>query len=153
MEYPNFDLCLRLRDAGFPQKRSYGAMYYVRPDVLINIADLSVLKRDGDTDFEDIFKTLIFRPTLGDLELESRTFFDQIRCTAISGIFAYSNIQTATPDENNPDTYIRQGAETEWEARVKLYIAVKDFYGHRTIAPEVLAQSENQQQGTEPPSK
>lgn len=125
--YPKFDLCLALREAGFPQLRKYGSMYYVRPDMLINIFDLSALKSDGRTDFENIFSTLIFKPSLDDLEEQSREFFDQIRYTTQSGIFAYSKIQTGIPNETNPDTFIRAGAETEWEARAQLFINVKRF--------------------------
>lgn len=147
-----FDICLQLRNAGFPQKRRYGAMYYVRPDMLINISDLSVLKGDGYTDFENIFNTLVFKPSLDDLEYESRDFFDQIRWTNRSGVFAYSNIQTIEPDASNPDTYIRVGSKTEWKARAKLYVQVKIFKNGppRTINPEDLFKSENQEIGAEP---
>lgn len=123
--YKRFLLCLELKNAGFPQRRKYGSMYYVRQDMLINISDLSVLKSDGDTDFENVFTTLVFKPTLDDLERESREFFDQIRWTVNSGVFAYSKFRKSDAEDDNPDPYIRAGAGDEWTARAMLWLEQK----------------------------
>lgn len=125
--YKKFMLCLELKNAGFPQRRKFQSMYYVTTDKLICIDDLSALKADGKTDFENIFSTLVFRPTLDDLEKESREFFDSVRWTSQSGVFAYSKHKQGNASEENPDPYIRAGADDEWTARAKLWLEEKKF--------------------------
>lgn len=148
--YKNFELCLKLRDAGFPQLRRFQSMYYVRPDMLICIDNLSALKSDGKTDFENIFQTLIFKPTLDDIEQESRAFFHGTQVLNDGTVCVYSNMNEDISDiPGRQDPAIRALAPTEWEARAKLYLNVKAAAGpQRTLTPEELDQSENKIEGT-----
>ena len=145
--YPNFDLCLEAKELGFPQARKSGAMYYVRPDMLISIEDLTYLRKDGYTDFEDIFNTLVFKPRLDDLSEASRSFFHELirlpaeeemdeegvkHIAAPESFFAYSNVEdtqvSAEMEEGTTkraDKFIRERGKTEWEARLKLFVHVK----------------------------
>lgn len=147
--YADFDLCLALREAGFPQKREQGSRYYIRPDMLIKIDDLGVIRSDGDTDFENIFETLVFKPTLGDIEEASRSFFTQVAWTVNAGCFAYSNAPNPDAPEGT-DPYIRANGTSEWGARVNLYLSVKNGQNHIVIPPQQLDESENKEQGHEP---
>lgn len=126
--YPNFDTCLKLRDAGFPQRRHYGAMYYVRPDMLINIADLSVLKSDGHTDFENIFSTLVFKPDLSSVEDECREFLQEVVRMTDGTYFAYSIVEEDPEyleETGRSDRFIRARGQYLWDAFTSLYLAVK----------------------------
>lgn len=145
METPIFNLCLELRDAGFPQKRQFQAMYYVRPDMLICMDDLSALKRDGRTDFLDLFSELVFKPTLADIEEESRDFYTATNILSDKSVCVYSNVmEDISQIEGRQDPYIRFIAPTEWEARAGLYLKIKRAAGpHRTLEPEELEQNEN----------
>lgn len=152
--YQNFDLCLKLRDAGFPQKRSFQSMYYVRPDMLICIDDLSALKNDGHTDFENIFSPLIFKPRAEDVWEEVQPYLQEILKMGDNTYFAYSTVEedpAYIEQTGRTDKFIRSRGATPWEALVTLYIdvqaAIKRQDGeHRTLSPETLDASENQQE-------
>lgn len=148
--YARFLVCLKLLNAAFPQNRRYGSMYYIRQDMLISIDDLTMLKADGHTDFENIFATLVFKPKLDDLEEAGRSFFTQCVWTSGAGCFAYSNVINPDAPEGS-DPYIRANGKTEWEARANLYLAVQAKKNHITIPPQELAESENVSVGEDAP--
>lgn len=143
---PVFEVCLSLRDAGLPQKRQYQAMYYVRPDMLICIDDLSCLKNDGPTDFEDIFKALIFKPRLEDLVEYATPFLHEVIKMGNGTFFAYSNIQENEEfllKTGRKDAAVRAAGRTIWEAIANLCIDVKGREQNRALDPAVLDKSEN----------
>lgn len=124
---PEFDTCVELWDAGFPQKRSYGAMYYLTYDMLINIADLSVLKAEGKTDFENIFSRLIYKPTVEDMEAECFEFLQEIVKMADGSFFAYSIVEedpALIQETGRTDKYIRARGRNLWQCLTRLYLAV-----------------------------
>lgn len=127
IEYPNFEKCLELKNLGFPQKRKYQAQYYVLPDTLICIDDLSCLKHDGKTDFEDIFGKLVYKPKLEELFEESPFLFEFIRMDD-GTIMAYSSVPEdpkVIEETGRADNAIRVRGATHWESLVLLWIAVK----------------------------
>lgn len=118
--------------------------------MLISIDDLSALKLDGDTDFENIFSALIFKPTIQDLAEASGDFFIQLTLSTGAGWWAYSNVQN--PDAPaGTDPYVRANGTTEWEARANLYLAILKKQNHIVIAPNSLEQSDNIQLGEDAP--
>lgn len=146
--YPNFDLCLKLLSLGFPQKRKFQSMYYVRPDTLICIDDLSALKHDGHTDFEDIFGKLVFKPRIEDL-LEEAPFLQEFIRMSDGSVFAYSTVEEDPKfieQTGRQDKYIRANGRTHWEALVNLYIAVKSK--DKQINASIAVDSGNKTQGT-----
>lgn len=123
----NWWLADEVKKLGFPQKRQFQAMYYIRPDMLICIDDLSALKRDGKTDFEDIFNQLIFKPRLEDIIEESPWLQETIRLNDGS-ICTYSNIEEdpeIIEKTGRKDKALRARGANHWEAYMNLYIAVK----------------------------
>lgn len=157
MDFPKpFTTCVELRELGFPQKRKFQSMYYVRPDMLICIDDLSALKSDGHTDFENIFTTLVFKPRLEDLIEESPWLQEFIRMEDGS-VFAYSTVEedpAYIKETSRSDKFIRARGANHWEASANLYLAVKKAIqkqdgARRTLSPESLESSENTQQGEE----
>lgn len=123
-----FNTCVELWEAGFPQKRSYGAMYYLTYDMLINIADLSVLKAEGKTDFENIFSRLIYKPTVADVEAECFEFIQEIVKMADGSFFAYSIVEEnpeLIKETGRKDKYIRARGKNLWQCLTQLYLAVK----------------------------
>lgn len=146
----DFELCLKLKDAGFPEDRMYGSIYYIRPDMMISVDEIGSLRAPGWTDFESIFSLLVYQPTLGRIELASRSFFTQCAWTSGAGCFAYSNVLNPDAPEGS-DPYIRANGRTEWEARANLYLAVQAKQNHITIPPQELAESENISIGEDAP--
>lgn len=152
MDFQKFDTCLKLRTLGFPQKRKFQSMYYVRPDTLICIDDLSALKNDGETDFENIFDLLFFKPRLEDLIAEC-DFLDEFIQMADGSWMAYSKIEedpAYIEKTGRQDKMIRAQGNDCWQALCNLYIAVKSKDRHTTLTPDEVAGSENQVQATEP---
>lgn len=147
-DFPKWDLCFQLKQHGFPQKRQFQAMYYVRPDILVCIDDLSALKSDGFTDFENIFSTLVFNPTLADLWRAVEAYLHEIVKMSDGTYFAYSTVEE-DPDyileTGRVDKFIRARGDNPWLALVNLYIAVAKRYPLRTLTPEELDASENRQ--------
>ncbi len=151
-DYLVWDKCFQMKNFGFPQKRKFQSMYYVRPDMLICIDDLSALKNDGATDFENIFATLVFKPRLEDLLEEMQPFFHEIVKMSDDTYFAYSTVEedpAYIAETGRTDKYIRSRGETPWDALVSLYIDVqkairKQDGAPRTLPQEVLEDSENQ---------
>lgn len=148
-DYSNWDKCFQLKQLGFPQKRQFQAMYYVRPDTLICIDDLSALKSDGHTDFENIFNTLVFKPRLQDIWYEMELYLHELVKMGDGTYFAYSSVEE-DPDyileTGRMDKFIRARGDNPWEALVNLYIAIAGKYPMRTLTPETLEASENQQE-------
>lgn len=153
--YPVFELCLKLRELGFPQLRKYQAMYYVMPDTLICIDDLSCLKHDGLTDFEDIFGRLIFKPRMEDLLDACSDYLREFVRMGDGTIMAYSVIEedpAYIAETGRTDPFIRANGATHWEALVNLCIALKSKERRSTLTPEDVAASENQQEGVIDPN-
>lgn len=147
----DWDTCFNLKEFGFPQKRKYQSMYYVRPDMLICIDDLSALKNDGATDFENIFNTLVFKPRIEDLWEEMQPFLQEVVKMGDDTYFAYSTVEE-DPDyileTGRMDKFIRFRGTTPWEALTGLYISVKIAIRkqdgeQRILTPESLDESEN----------
>lgn len=146
-KYPNFALCLALREAGFPQERHYGAMYYVRPDILINIGDLSVLKSDGLTDFENIFSKLVFKPSLEDI-IEHSFFLHEFIRMEDDTVFAYSKVPEdleLMKSTGRNDPFVRSRGATHWKAAAKLYIDATHRMRTASMAPEQDGLSDSKQ--------
>lgn len=144
--YPTFDLCLKLKDLGFPQLRKFQAMYYVRPDMLICIDDLSALKSDGHTDFENIFSTLVFKPRLGELWEEMQEYVQEIVKMADGTYFAYSTIEEDEDfilESGRMDKFMRARGDEPGIALMNLYIAVNNKGRRNSFTPEDAAASAN----------
>lgn len=134
----NFDLCVQLREVGFPQLRKFQAMYYIRPDMLICIDDLSALKSDGHTDFENIFNSLVFKPTLQDISDNSQDFFQELIRMNDGTFMAYSSVledEAYLESVGRKDPYMRAPGATEWRARANLYFLVKNKTRRNTNIP------------------
>lgn len=125
--YPLFTQCVTLRELGFPQKRKYQSMYYITPDKLICIDDLSCLKQDGRTVHEDVFNMLVFKPRFEDLMEESPFLHEFIKLTDGSW-FAYSNIEE-DPEiiqvTGRTDIMIRARGTDPRDALINLWIATR----------------------------
>lgn len=157
MKGGNFDICVQLREVGFPQLRKFQAMYYVRADTLVCIDDLSVLKNDGHTDFENVFGGLVFKPSLEDIADQSETFFHELIRMGDSTFMAYSNVaedEEYLKSTGRQDPWIRAPGATEWRARANLYVLVRNVERRATLSPEELDASENkfEHSGTEDPT-
>lgn len=154
-DFPNWDICFQLKSLGFPQKRQFQAMYYVRPDMLICIDDLSALKSDGHTDFENIFSTLVFKPRLQDLWDEMESYLQEVVKMGDDTYFAYSTVEE-DPDyileTGRMDKFMRARGDTVWNALVTLYLAVKNKERKTAFTPEDAAASENQQEAVIDPN-
>lgn len=158
-KYPIFDLCVKLRELDFPQKRKYQAMYYVTPNMLIDVADWSVFKTEdskGQYNLTDVSSHMAFKPSLQDLIDESSFLVEFIRLSD-GTIFAYSDEeedQEYLESTGRQDKAIRARGGNHWEALANLYVAVankrlKDS-PRRTLTPEELEASENAITGSNP---
>lgn len=120
-------------------------MYYVRPDVLIAVDDLSALKNDGRTDFDNIFNTLVLKPRIEDL-IEESPYLHEIVKMADGTYFAYSNVNediNLIKDTGRLDPFIRARGDTIWHALAELFIAVHTKNPVRSLPLEELDGSEN----------
>lgn len=151
-------LCLKLKELGFPQKRKYQAHYYVRPDMLICLDDLSVLKSDGYTNYDNIFATLVFKPSLQDMIDETKEFFYEMRTMDDGTYFIYTTVEEdpeLIKKTGRIDLAIRARGSDVWETLVKAWIAVKERQNAvsppRTLSEAELAGSANQEEGKEAP--
>lgn len=151
MKGGNFELCVQLRELGFPQLRKFQSMYYVRPDTLICIDDLSALKNDGHTDFENIYGGLVFKPSLQDIADASEDFFQEVIKMNDGSYMAYSNVledEQFIKETGRQDPNIRAPGATEWRARANLYFLVKNRDRRPRLTPEELDASENKVETT-----
>lgn len=149
-----FSDCLTLRELGFPQLRRFQSMYYITPDKLICIDDLSCLKHDGDTDFEDVFNTLVFKPRIDDIIVNS-PWLQEFICMDDGSWMVYSRVEEDKEylaQTGRTDPFIRARGATAWEALLALWIAVKEKERKSDFTPQDAASSENQEIGTEPNS-
>lgn len=149
-DFRNWWLCNELKLNGFPQLRRFQCMYYILPDMLICIDDISALKRDGNTDWEDIFRGLVFKPRIEDL-LANMPYFHELVTMNDGTVFAYSMVEEDPEyiaETGRTDKFVRARGADVWEALVFLYIAVAKRFPRRTLTPEELETSENKIEST-----
>lgn len=145
----NFDLCVQLREVGFPQLRKFQSMYYLAPDRLICIDDWSAIKSEdnaGSINMNDVTKYMIFKPTLQDISDYSHDFFQELIRMNDGSFMAYSNVkedEEYIKSTGRTDPYIRAPGATEWRARANLFFLVKNKDRRPQLSSEELESSEN----------
>lgn len=149
--FNGFKECLELRELGFPQKRKFQSMYYITPDKLICIDDLSCIKHDGQTDFEDVFKMLVFKPRIEDLLEESPWLHEFIMLDDGTWV-AYSKVEEDhefIKESGRQDKMIRFIGSDIRSALLGLWIAVKSRDRKNPMTSEEVEPSENQNSGSD----
>ena len=122
-----FDTCVKLKDAGLYQSRRPDDYYYITPEVVVRMDDLSDL-RNPYSHFSDFnFQNIVFQPSLNDLLFNVQV--SQLVKTVDSAWIAYQ-------DNSEGKSYRAQG-NTPWLAIADLFLGiVKD---NKKTIPDVDA--------------
>lgn len=129
-------------------------MYYVRPDMLVCIDDLSALKNDGHTDFDNIFATLVYKPRLEELFSATSPYLVELVTMSDGTWFAYSNVAESVEvmkETGRNDPFVRARGDTPWHALANLFIDVSNRYKRTSLSPEELIGSSNKVTGNPDP--
>lgn len=142
-----FELCRELQKYGFPQKRFDEAYYFVRPDLLVRMDNIDMLKSYSGgryCSFEPAnISELIYMPHVEDFVEFLGVDLQNVVQTIRSGWFAYTN---STLGEG---ITTRSGGADMWLALANVCLA--RFMEKNQQIPVVLPESENVQESLTPP--
>jgi hypothetical protein len=127
MDREIFDMCVKLKECGLYQSRKPDAYYYVTPNIVVRMDDLSDLRNPYSHFSDFVFQDIIFQPKLEDL-------FDcvdvnQLNRTVTSGWMAYQD----NPGEGAVN--FRGQGETIWLAVAKLFVTIVEY--NKSLIPDV----------------